>query len=106
MRRTIWIATALILFGCMAAQAQITVFDPAITIRNTTTAIVKEMLANLQEQQRRQIRGMSRRLSLFTDLQKYKHPEPPRWRIHNFNDPEAVLFARDYHAAFNYGDSG
>src|SRR4051812_43367767 len=105
MRRTIWIATALVLFRCMAAQAQITVFDPAITIRNTTTAIVKELLANLQEQQRRQIRRMSRRLSLFTDLQKYKLPEPPRWRIHNFNDADAVLFARDYHAALNYGDS-
>ena len=29
MRRTIWVATALVLFGCIAAQAQITVFDPA-----------------------------------------------------------------------------
>src|SRR5437762_13707763 len=105
MRRTIWIATALVLFGCMAAQAQITVFDPAITIRNTTTAVVKELLANLQEQQRRQIRRMSRRLSFFTDLQRYKLPEPPRWRIHIFNDPEAVLFAGDYHAALNYGDA-
>src|SRR3954453_22945277 len=105
MRRTIWMATALVLFGCMAAQAQITVFDPAITIRNTTTAIVKQLLANLQEQQRRQIRRMSRRLSLFTDLQKYKLPEPPRWRIHNFNDPDAVLFAGDYRAALDYGDA-
>src|SRR3954471_15485561 len=106
MRRIIWVATALVLFGCIAAQAQITVFDPAITIRNTTTAIVKELLANLQEQQRRQIRRMSRRLSLFTDLEKYKLPEPPRWRHHIFDDPEAVLFARDYHAALNYGDAG
>src|SRR3954469_23624480 len=105
MRRTIWIATALVLFGCMAAQAQITVFDPAITIRNTTTAIVKDLLVNLQEQQRRQIRRMSRGLSLFTDLQKHKLPEAPRWRIHNFNDADAVLFARDCHAALNYGDS-
>src|SRR5215212_3022540 len=105
MRRLISLATAIVLLGCIAAQAQITVFDPAITIRNTTTAILKELLANLQEQQRRQIRRMSRRLSLFTDLQKYKLPEPPRWRIHNFNDPDAVLFARDYHAALNYGDS-
>src|SRR3954470_8422654 len=105
MRRLPWLATALVLFGCIAVQAQITVYDPAITIRNTTTAIVKELLGNLQEQQRRQIRRMSRRLSLFTDLQKYKLPEPPRWRIHNFNDPEAVLFARDYHAALNYGDA-
>ena len=105
MRRLIWIAIGLVLFGCIAANAQIVVFDPAITIRNTTTAVVKELLANLQEQQRRQIRRMSRRLSLFTDLQKYKLPEPPRWRIHIFNDPEAVLFAGDYHAALNYGDA-
>src|SRR5512140_2790437 len=81
------------------------VSDPVIMILNTVTAAVKELLANLQEQQRRQIRKMSRRLSFFTDLQKYKLPEPPRWRIHNFNDPEAVLFARDYHAALNYGDA-
>jgi hypothetical protein len=105
MRRLIWLATILVLFGCIAVQAQIVVFDPAITIRNTTTAIVKELLANLQDQQRRQIRKMSRRLSFFTDLQKYKLPERPRWRIHNFNDAEAVLFARDYHAALNYGDA-
>src|SRR5918911_3673549 len=105
MRRSIWVATALVLFGCIAAQAQIAVFDPAVTIRNTTTAIVKELLAALQEQQRRQIRRMARRLSEFTDLQKYKLPEPPRWRIHIFNDPEAVLFAGDYHAALNYGDA-
>src|SRR6185369_16254652 len=111
MRRCLWIATALVLLACMAVQAQIVVSDPAITVRNTTTAILKELLANLQEQQRRQIRRMSRRLSFFTDLQKYKLPEPPRWRIHifndpeavlfAFNDPEAVLFAGDYHAALN-----
>src|SRR6476659_11443685 len=105
MRRLIWIATGLVLFGCIAAQAQIVVFDPAITVRNTVTAVVKELLANLQEQQRRQIRRMSRRLSLFTDLQKYMLPEPPRWRIHIFDDPEAVLFASDYNAALNYGDA-
>ena len=105
MRRFIWLATGLVLFACVALQAQIVVYDPAITIRNTTTAVVKELLANLQEQQRRQIRRMSRRLSLFTDLQKYKLPEPPRWRIHIFNDPEAVLFAGDYNAALNYGDA-
>jgi hypothetical protein len=105
MRRLIWIATGLVLFGCIAAQAQIVVFDPAITIRNTTTAIVKELLGTLQEQQRRQIRRMSRRLSLFTDLQKYELPEAPRWRIHIFDDPEAVLFAGNYNAALNYGDA-
>jgi hypothetical protein len=105
MRRLGWLVVSLMLFGCIAAQAQIAVFDPAITIRNTVTASIKELLATLQEQQRRQIRRMSRRLSFFTDLQKYKLPEPPRWRIHIFNDPEAVLFAGDYNAALNYGDA-
>src|SRR4051812_25348183 len=105
MRRLIWLSVSLVLFGCIVVQAQIVVFDPAVTIRNTTTAIVKELLVNLQEQQRKQIRRMSRRLSLFTDLQKYKLSEPPRWRHHVFEEPEAVLFARDYHAALNYGDA-
>src|SRR5689334_11912032 len=105
MRRITWLVAALVLVGCMAAQAQIVVFDPAITIRNTITATIKELLATLQEQQRRQIRRMSRRLSFFTDLQRYRLPEPPRWRIHIFNDPEAVLFAGEYHAALNYGDA-
>jgi hypothetical protein len=105
MRRRLLLAATILLIGCAAVQAQIVVFDPAITVRNTVTAVVKELLANLQEQQRRQIRRMSRRLSFFTDLQRYKLPEPPRWRIHIFNDPETVLFAGDYHAALNYGDA-
>lgn len=104
-RRLIFVAT-LVLGGCIAAQAQIVVFDPAVTLRNTITAAVKEYLVNLQDQERRQLRKMSRRLSLFTDLSKYTLPEPPRWRIHIFFDApeEPVLFARDYHAALNYGD--
>lgn len=105
MRRRLWFATALVLVGCIAVQAQIVVSDPAITVRNTTTAIIKELLANLQEQQRRQIRRMSRRLSFYTDLERYILPEPPRWRIHIFNDSDLVLFAGDYHAALNYGDA-
>src|SRR3954463_7895895 len=105
MRRPICLAILLVLFGCLAVQAQISVYDPAITIRNTTTAVIKELLANLQEQQRRQIRRMSRRLSFYTDLQRYNLPEPPRWRIHIFNVPEAVLFDGDYPAAVNYGDA-
>jgi hypothetical protein len=105
MRRRVVLAITLLFIGCMAVQAQIVVSDPAITIRNTVTAVVKELLANLQEQQRRQIRRMSRRLSFYTDLERYKLPEPPRWRIHIFNEPDAVLFAGDYHAALNYGDA-
>ena len=105
MRRRLVCALALILVGCIAIEAQTVVFDPAVTLRNTVTALAKAYLVDLQQQERRQLDRMSRRLSLFTDLAKYTLPEPPRWRIHNFNDPEAVLFAREYHAALNYGDA-
>lgn len=105
MRRRLVFAIVLVLVGSIATDAQIVVFDPAVTLRNTVTAVVKEYLVNLQQLERRQLRKMSRRLSLFTDLAKYKLPEPPRWRIHIFNDPEAVLFAGAYHAALNYGDT-
>ena len=105
MRSRLVFTAALVLIACIAAQAQIVVFDPAVTLRNTVTAAVKEYLVNLQQSERQQLRKMSRRLSLFTDLGKYKLPEPPRWRIHIFNDPDAVLFAGDYHAALNYGDA-
>ena len=48
--------------------AQIAVFDPAVTARNTVTAAVKEFLLNTERQQHSQLRRMAQRLSLFTDL--------------------------------------
>ena len=107
MHRRILFTVALVLIGCMAAHAQIAVFDPAVTLRNSVTAGLKEYLVNLQRDERRQWRRMSRRLSLFTNLDKYKIEDTPQWRIHVFFDApeEPVLFARDYHAALNYGDA-
>ena len=104
MRRTFF-AAALVLASCLAASAQIVVYDPAVTARNSVTAAVEETLKNVQDLQRRLLRKMSRRLSLFTDLSKYQLLDPPRWRIHIFDDPSAVLFAGDYNAALNYGDA-
>ena len=50
---------------------------------------------------------MAQRLSAFTNLDKYAITDIPQWRIHVFFDApeEPVLFARDYHAALNYGDA-
>ena len=103
--RRVFFTVALVLAGCLVTEAQIVVYDPAVTARNSVTAALKEYLVNTQREQRRQLRRMARRLSLFTNLDKYALPDPPRWRIHIFEDPEAVLFARDYHAALNYGDA-
>ena len=39
---------------------------------------------------------MSRRLSMFTDLAKYRLPDPPRWRTHAWEDHEAFLYSTGY----------
>ena len=108
MPRKLLFTVALVLVGCMATDAQIVVYDPAVVARNGVTATLHEYVANLQRLQRQQLRRMARRLSVFTNLDKYAIADIPRWRIHVFLDSleEPVLFARDYHAALNYGDAG
>ena len=107
MPRKLLFTAALVVIGCMATEAQIVVYDPAVVARNGVTATLNEYLANLQRIQRQQLRRMARRLSVFTNLDKYAVPDIPQWRIHVFFDApeEPVLFARDYHAALNYGDA-
>lgn len=56
------------------------------------------------DEQHSQLRRIGQRLSMFTNLGKYGVRDVPRWRIHDFENPEAFLFARAYHAAMNYGD--
>jgi hypothetical protein len=104
-RQVVFVAFVLLSLVVWPAGAQVVIVtDPAVTIRNALTAVLEEYVFNVQREQRRQIRRMARRLSLFTDLAKYVVTDTPRWRIHNFQDVDAVLFARDYHAALNYGD--
>lgn len=102
MRKTL--LTLGVLFGIAApGHAQWVVYDPAVTYRNSVTAVLKEVLVRLQQQQHSELRRMAHRLSMFTSLAKYRVPDPPRWRTHDF-EGTAFLFARDYHAALNYGD--
>jgi hypothetical protein len=88
------------------ARAQVVVYDPAVATRNSITAAIKEYLLDLQTQQHSQLRRMAHRLSNFTDLGKYRIAGAPLWRIHDFEDANLFRFARDYHAALNYGDDG
>jgi hypothetical protein len=104
--RIVSIAFVLTLVVPSVASAQLVVNDPAVTLQNVLTAIVKEYTLQTQRMQHQQVRQMARRLSAFTSLTKYRLPDPPRWRTHDFENPEAFLFARPYHAALNYGDSG
>lgn len=100
------VGVALVVVAGWPVRAQIVVTDPAVTLRNSITAGIQEFLFNTQQSQRRQIRRMARRLSVFTNLDKYALTDTPAWRIHVFFDApeEPVFFARDYHAALNYGD--
>ena len=103
MRRLV-LGIVFVLVGCLAASAQIMVYDPAVTARNGITASIEQSLQQIQTLQRKLLRKMARRLSVFTDLAKYRLPDAPRWRIHLFGDPSVVRFAGDYNAALNYGD--
>jgi hypothetical protein len=105
MRRQSAVVALVFTLCAVSLHGQTVVTDPAVTIRNSITAILKEYVLNTQREQHRQLRRMSRRLSMFTDLRKYALPDPPRWRTHDFENPDAFLFARGYHAALNYGDA-
>lgn len=103
--RRLALSVALILAFAGVVQAQIPVTDVANVIQARITAVVKEYQHLLQRDQHSQLRRMAQRLSMFTDLRKYGVPDPPRWRTHDFENPEVFRFARDYHAALNYGDA-
>lgn len=91
--------------SAVPSLGQAVVYDPAVVTRNTITAVIKEYLVDLQREQNSQLRRMAHRLSMFTDLGKFRTPDPPLWRIHDFESPELFRFARAYHAALNYGDA-
>jgi hypothetical protein len=103
MKRLI-LAVGLVLATAVPSRAQWVVYDAATTYRNSVTAVLKEYLLRVQTQQHSELRRMAQRLSMFTSLGKYGLFDVPRWRTHDFEGP-AFLFARDYHAALNYGDA-
>jgi hypothetical protein len=101
MRRT-FIITVLIIAISAPASAQFVVYDAAVTLRNTVTATLKELLLLLQRDQHSQLRRMAQRLSLHTTLTKYVVPDPPRWRTHGGDE---FLFAQAYNDALIFGDT-
>lgn len=103
MRRLIAVI-GIVLAAATPSQAQWVVYDASTTYRNSVTAALKEYLISVQRQQHSELRRMAHRLSMFTDLGKFGLFDVPRWRTHDFEGP-TFLFARDYHAALNYGDA-
>lgn len=78
------------------------VTDPATTVRNAVTAVLKSQIVDTLTEQGRRLRRMARRLSVSTNLDKYAVPETPRWRVYRFQNVN--LYANPYADALNYGD--
>ena len=100
MRRTL-LGLMLVALAARPTSAQLVVTDPAVTVRNSITAVLKEYLLTVQQDQHRKFRRMARRLSVFTNLDKYAVLDPPRWRTRR---PDEFLFDGDYNAALAFGD--
>ena len=101
MRRT-WI---LIVFGAVLMEvrpvsAQLVVNDPTTTARNAVTAVLKNQLLQTLRLERDRLREMSRRLSRYTSLDRYRLEDPPRWRTHGGD----FLFTQAYNDALIFGD--
>jgi hypothetical protein len=98
--RRVFLIVAMMLMSVAAGIAQVAVYDPAVTFRNSVTAVAKQYLATIQQHQRRQLRRMARRLSLHTTLNKDQVPDPPRWRTHGGD----FLFTQAHNNALIFGD--
>lgn len=99
-RLSLFVLAALLL--ARPLNAQIAVYDPANTARNTISATIKEYLLETQRQQHTQIQKMARRLSAFADLRRFAVPDTPRWRTHGGD----FLYANDVNDALIFGDPG
>jgi hypothetical protein len=99
MRRAL-VSLVLVVLCAPITSAQLVVTDPAVTLRNTVTATLKEYLLTLQAEQHRKLRRMARRLSMHTNLDKYALPDPPRWRTHGGD----FLYSQPYNDALIFGD--
>ena len=95
MRRLFLFAIAVVV-AARPLSAQIVVYDPANTARNSISATIKEYLLETQREQGAKIRRMARRLSVFADLRRFVVLDTPRWRTH----AEARLAVFDFVEGF------
>ena len=80
--RRLFLFTIAVVVVARPLDAQIVVYDPANTVRNSISATIKEYLLETQREQGAKIRRMARRLSVFADLRRFVVLDTPRWRTH------------------------
>ena len=101
MRRTLTlIVVGAVFLEVQPASAQLVVNDPTTTARNAVTAVLKSQVLQTLRRERDRLREMSRRLSRYTSLDKYRLEDPPRWRTHGGD----FLFTQPYNDALIFGD--
>jgi hypothetical protein len=98
--RRLFLFALVVLVTGRPLTAQIAVYDPANTARNSISATFKEYLLEIQRQQHQRIRKMAQRLSAFADLQRFAVRDTPRWRTHGGD----FIYANDVNDALIFGD--
>lgn len=107
-RRFIGAAVCVVCLGATAHAYVLPVTDVANWIKNQAIRAQTELHSLLQDEQRRLIRKMSRRITEYIGNVRARYgindPDPPRWRTHDF-ESDTFEWGRDYLAALNYGDA-
>ena len=99
MRRLLLLGAA-VLLAARPLSAQISVYDPANTARNSISASLEQFLLETERLQHAKLRDMARRLSAFADLRRFVLLDVPRWRTHGGD----FLYANGVNDALIFGD--
>jgi hypothetical protein len=98
--RRLLLGLLVVALAAQPARAQLSVYDPANTARNTISAIYQEYLLLTEQAQHAKLWAMARRLSAFADLRRYALLDVPRWRTHGGD----FLYANGINDALIFGD--
>ena len=98
--RRLLLGLLVVALAAQPARAQLSVYDPANTARNTISAIYQEYLLQTEQAQHAKLWAMARRLSAFADLRRYALLDVPRWRTHGGD----FLYANGINDALIFGD--
>jgi hypothetical protein len=99
MRRVLLFAAAVVM-AARPLNAQISVYDPANTARNSISAGLEQLLLETERLQHAKLTDMARRLSAFAELRRFLLLDVPRWRTHGGD----FLYANGINDALIFGD--
>jgi hypothetical protein len=102
-RRTIAIVVLVAIISASVSSAwAFVVTDPATTARNAVTAVLQSQIVQTLLAQHERLQQMARRLSAYTNLDKFAAPDSPRWGTHRSDESS---FSQAYTDALAVGDA-